>query len=174
MELKEFKQQHTSTKRNVKITNSIGVYDIYKHIRRNHWYNIGRPLKEHEFYTIIRSVNKLLAEELVLGHTVKFPEKMGCLELRKYEVGAFMKDGKLKITYPIDWGETWKLWFNDAEAHKQKTLLRHESPYHYTIKYLKDQAAYENKIFYQFKLNQKLKKQLSKNIKNGITDTLYG
>ena len=51
----------TATVRNYKITNSIGVYDLYKLIRKNHWYDIGRPLKEHEFYAIIRKVNSLLA-----------------------------------------------------------------------------------------------------------------
>ena len=36
-----------------KIRNSIGIYDIYKMLRKNKWLNIGRPLTEHEFYTII-------------------------------------------------------------------------------------------------------------------------
>ena len=47
--------------RNHKITNSLGVYDAYKYIRKNKWLDIGRPLKEKEFYRIIREVNKLLA-----------------------------------------------------------------------------------------------------------------
>jgi hypothetical protein len=69
--------------REYKITNSIGVYDLYKKVRKNHWYDIGRPLKEHEFYTIIRSINKLLAENIVNGQIVVSPEQMGKLELRK-------------------------------------------------------------------------------------------
>jgi hypothetical protein len=40
-----------------KVNNSLGVYDAYKWIRKNKWFNIGRPLKEHEFYSIIRKVN---------------------------------------------------------------------------------------------------------------------
>ena len=71
-----------------KVRNSWGIYDVYKSVRKHHWYNIGRPVTEKEFYSIIRSVNKLLAEEIALGHTVKLPQKMGKLELRKYEVGA--------------------------------------------------------------------------------------
>ena len=92
-----------------KVNNCYGCYDIYKSIRKNHWYNIGRPLKEGEFYTIIRSVNDLLAEELANGRTVTLPYRMGKLELRKIKVGAFIKDDKLKITYPVDWDQTLKL-----------------------------------------------------------------
>lgn len=40
-----------------KINNSIGVYDLYKHIRKNKWFNIGKPVSEHDFYSIIRTVN---------------------------------------------------------------------------------------------------------------------
>ena len=51
-------------KKQMKITNSFGVFDVYKHIRKNKWYDIGRPLKESEFYAIIRNVNNLLAVEI--------------------------------------------------------------------------------------------------------------
>jgi len=159
--------------REYKITNSIGVYDLYKKIRKNHWYDIGRPLKEHEFYTIIRSVNKLLAENIVNGEAVVFPEQMGRLELRKYSTGVSIVDGKLKNTYPIDWKGTNQLWAEDEEEHKKKTLLRFESPMVYTVRYCKENATYENKTFYQFRLHQKVKKKLKENIVNGKTDTLW-
>ena len=45
-----------------KITNSFGVYDSYKWIRKNKWLNIGRPVTEHEFYSIIRTMNKELTK----------------------------------------------------------------------------------------------------------------
>ena len=50
-----------------KVSNSIGVYDAYKWIRKNNWLNIERPLKEKEFYLIIRNINKLIAENIVNG-----------------------------------------------------------------------------------------------------------
>ena len=176
--LEEFKTMNMPKRtgkgnREIKITGSWGVYDIYKHIRKNGWYDIGRPLKEHEFYTIIRQVNLLLAEEIALGHEVRFPELMGRLELRKYPKGVRIKDGNLKNTYPIDWGETWKLWYEDAEAFKERILVRDEQPMVYHVKYCKQGAKYQNKLFYQFQLGQKLKKKLKENIKKGITDTLW-
>ena len=156
-----------------KIRNSLGVYDIYKIIRKNHWYDIGRPLKEQEFYAIIRKVNKLLAENIVNGETVILPSSMGKLELRKYPKGVKFVDGKLKNTYPIDWKSTNQLWEENEEEHQKKTLLRYESPMVYRVRYCKEDATYENKIFYQFRLHQKVRKRLKENIINGKTDTLW-
>ena len=48
------------------INKSWGVYDAYKWIRKNKWFDIGRPLKEDEFYKIIRGINIKLAERLSL------------------------------------------------------------------------------------------------------------
>ena len=60
-----------------KVNNSYGVYDAYKYIRKNKWLNIGRPLTEHEFYSIIRTVNNYLASSFIEGYTIKFPHRMG-------------------------------------------------------------------------------------------------
>lgn len=151
----------------------MGVYDMYKAIRKNHWYDIGRPLKEHEFYAIIRNTNLLLADNIVNGETVVFPEQMGKLELRKHPQGVSFVNGKLKNTYPIDWKRTNQLWAEDEEERQKKTLLRYESPMVYRVRYCKEDATYENKTFYQFRLHQKLRKRLKENIINGKTDTLW-
>ena len=174
----EFKREVRPSRKGIKgkVTGSMGAYDMYKAMRKNHWYNIGRPVTEKEFYAIVRGVNDLLAEELKNGNSVKLPERMGLLELRKMKVGAFVNDGNLKITYPPDWSETLKLWYEDEEARKNKTLLRHENPYVYHIKYCTNgnAANYNNKGFYQFAMNTFVKRALSRNIKQGKVDTLYG
>lgn len=171
-ELEEKRRRHKGQQ--FKVRNSFGVYDVYKLMRKNHWYNIGRPLKEKEFYAIIRGVNELLADEIVKGNTVKFPAWMGQLELVKFEVGAtFNKAGQLRITYPVNWPETWKLWHRDEEAFKDKALMRYETPYVYRVRYCKREAKYANKIFYQFVLNSFIKKRLKKVISSGETDTLF-
>lgn len=156
-----------------KIRDSFGIYDAYKAIRKNKWYDIGRPLKEHEFYSIIRGINKLLAKELTLGKTVYFPYQMGKLELRKYETGVKFVNGKLKNTYNIDWNNTLYLWYKDDEAHKNKILLRYNENWAYHIKYSKISALYKNRCFYQFALNTHIRKELLKNINQGIVDTIY-
>lgn len=173
--LETFIQQNRASNKGktFKVRNSFGVYDAYKYIRKQGWYNIGRPLKEGEFYAIIRGINNLLAEELLKSQEIKFPASMGRLEMIKYEVGASFKEGQLKVTYPVDWMETWKLWHRDNAAFQEKALVRHTNNWVYRIRYVKDKANYTNKQFYLFTLNSKLKKRLSQNIKNGKIDTLW-
>lgn len=156
-----------------KVRGSIGVYDIYKYIRKNKWYDIGRPVKEHEFYSIIRGINKLMAKELAEGHSVTFPHKMGTLELQKYHVGVNIVDGKLKNTYPIDWSKTLRLWYEDEEAYRDRVLLRNECPWKYHIYYNKFRANYENKCFYQFVPNSFINRELAQNINQGKVDTYF-
>lgn len=158
---------------NFKIRNSWGIYDIYKFIRKNHWYDIGRPLKEGEFYAIIRGVNKLLARNIAQGETVVFPENMGRLELRKAPRGVSFVNGKLRNSYPIDWASTKKLWQEDEEESRKKTLIRFEVPMYYSVKYCKGKALYNNKTFYQFMLNTFIRRELKENIVKGKADTLW-
>ena len=159
--------------KNFKVSNSFGVYDVYKKMRKNGWYDIGRAVKEKEYYSIIRKVNDYLAEEIINGNTVTFPHRMGSLELRKFKKGVSIVDGKMVVTYPIDWQETLRLWFEDEEERKKKTLLRTESKYVYRVRYCKGDANYENKSFYEFALNRFIKKALKDKIINREIDTLW-
>lgn len=161
------------SKKNFKVTNSWGVYDSYKAIRKHKWYDIGRPLTEHEFYKIIREVNNLLAEELAIGKEIVFPCRMGKLEIRKRPVGVSLVRGELKNTYPIAWENTIRLWFEDEEAKNKKTLVRKEVKDVYYVKYNKFRANYENQSFYEFKLNRFVKLALNKNVNKGKIDTLW-
>lgn len=172
---KEFstKLRKIRTHRTAKVRNSFGVYDCYKKIRKKGWMDIGRPLKEKEFYSIIRRVNNLYAKELAEGKEMLFPNRMGKLELRKFPVGVSLVNGKLKNTYPIDWDSTIRLWYEDEESRGNKTLLRHEIPYTYHIKYNKFAANYENKSFYEFVLNRFVKRALKDNLQKGKIDTLW-
>lgn len=165
-------QKHRG-KKIMKVVNSWGVYDAYKHIRKNGWYNIGRPLKEHEFYSIIRGINNLLAEEIKIGNEIHFPQGMGALEVRKYPVGVSIVDGKLKNTYKVSWKDTMRLWYEDEEARRNKILIRTENKFAYTVKYNKHDAHYKNQCFYQFALNRFAWKGLMDNISKGKIDTLW-
>lgn len=154
-----------------KVRDSWGAYDAYKHIRRNKWYDIGKPVSEYEFYYIIRTVNNMLADNLANGKSVLFPHRMGKLELRKKPCGVSIVGGKLKITYPIAWKETMELWYEDEEARRNKTLVRDEVKEVFKVKYDKYEANYENKTFYQFAVNTFIKRRLKDNIKEGKIDT---
>ena len=153
-----------------KVTGSIGVYDIYKWLRKRQWTDIGQRLTEHEFYSIIRKINNELAYSLSLGKDIKLPHRMGTIELRKISTYVNFKDGNLHSNLPIDWDRTLKLWCEDEETYKSRTLIRMEEKEIFKIYYNKTKADYTNKSFYQFNANRELKKALKRNIKDGKVD----
>ena len=170
---KDFKSviQGLQNTRTHKVTNSLGSYDAYKYIRKNKWFNIGRPLTEHEFYQIIRRINNYLAEDLINGNDVIFPNRMGKLELRKRNsLPIIDKNGNLKVTYAIDWDNTLKLWYEDEEAFNNKTLVRLPERNIFRIKYNKNTANYNNKSFMEFQVNRNIKVRLKQKIKNNEID----
>ena len=171
MSYEEFKKsiQHTDSRVH-KVTNSIGVYDAYKWIRTHKWLNIGRPLTEHKFYSIIRGINNYLADSFLMGQDIKFPHRMGQLELRKYDARFNIVNGKIKTNLPIDWDRTLKLWYEDEEAYKERTLVKMEEKEIFRIYYNKQLADYQNMVFYEFKVNRELKKGIKQRIKNGLLD----
>lgn len=172
MTYEEFKSevQHLDNPRRHKITNSIGVYSAYKWIRKNKWLNIGRCLTEHEFYSIIRKVNDYLADSFLHGNDIKLPHRMGRLELRKYDVRVTFDGEKVKTNLPIDWDRTLKLWYEDEEAYKNKTLVKVEEKEIFKVYYNKHLADYNNQVFYEFNINRELKKRLKQRIKEGRLD----
>lgn len=168
----EFKDsiKKVSSHRTHRINNSVGVYDIYKILRKNHWYNIGRPLTEKEFYSIIRTFNKHIADELSKGNDFTLPQRMGTLEIRKYSPKITIKNGKVNAPLPIDWNKTIKLWYEDKEAYSKRILVRSDVKEVFRLIYNKCKADYTNKTFYELKFNREIKKKLKENIKEGIID----
>jgi hypothetical protein len=173
LELLEFKRRvrKLNHPRKYKVNNSLGVYDAYKWIRKNKWFNIGRPLTEHEFYSIIRKINNLLAEELLNSGDITLPQRMGNVELRKFEASIKIDDkGKVHTNLPIDWEKTLELWHEDEEAYKNKTLVKMEEQEIFKIYYNKSIANYNNRAFYEFIFNKDLKTRLKQKIKRGVID----
>lgn len=153
-----------------KVNGSLGVYDGYKWIRKNHWLNIGRALTEHEFYSIIRKVNEHLVESLLLGNDIKFPYRMGTLEVRKTDAKYKLIDGRVETNLPIDWDRTLRLWHEDEDSYNNKILVRLEGSEIFNVIYNKHNAVYNNKSFYDFKVNRRLKQKLKQQIKEGNLD----
>lgn len=153
-----------------KITNSIGTYDIYKMIRKNNWEGIGQPISEKDFYTIIREINKLMAEALLAGKEIKFPARMGTLELRKKPSRIQIINEELVTNLPIDWDATLKLWFEDEEAYRDKILVKCENEEIFKVYYNKTKANFINKTFYEFRPTRTIKNQLSRIAKLGNLD----
>jgi len=153
-----------------KINNSYGVKDGFNYYRKIRPKSSKYVLTDSQYYSIIRGINNLLAEKILQGEEIKFPHRMGGLELRKTLRGVSFKNGEFKNNYPIDWDRTIKFWSEDEEAYKHKVLLRIEEKEVFTIIYNKSVAHYKNKIFYQFSVNRSIKRKLKDRIKQNVID----
>ncbi len=173
--MKEFKQfrkdiQKVGSHRVHKIKNSYGVYDAYKWVRKNKWLDIGKPVQQHEFYKIIRTVSDYISDSLIKTGNITLPLRMGVVEVRKYKPVLEIRDGQVVSRQPIDWDKTLKLWYEDQEALENKQLVRQENKFVFKIVYDKSQAKYKNKGYYSFKLNRSVKRIISNKIKLGDFD----
>lgn len=153
-----------------KVRNSWGIYDAYKYTRKNKWFDIGQPVTEHQFYSIIRKINNYLADLLLQGHDIELPCRMGTIEVRKYDASISIKDGKVRSNLPVDWDRTLKLWSEDEEAYKERTLIKVEEKEIFSVFYSRTGANYKNKSFYEFRPNRQLKLRIKKRIKMGELD----
>lgn len=95
---------------------------------------------------------------------------MGSIELRKYDADIRFKDGRLVTNLPIDWDKTLKLWSEDEEAYKNKTLIKVEQKELFKVFYNKRRALFNNRSFYTWECNRELKKKISKRFKEGLID----
>lgn len=174
--LGEFKRRikKVNQPREYKVRNSLGVYDGYKYYRKNKPDSKEYVLTESQYFSIIRKINLHLVDELLLGHDVRLPKLMGTIEIRKYDRRIRLgKDGKIHTNLPIDWDKTLKLWYEDEEAFKDKTLVRVEENEIFKVYYNRESATYNNNSYYEFLFNKDLKIRLKQRIKEGLIDAPY-
>ena len=163
-------QKKASQPRKQKVTNSYGLRDAYMYIRDHKWFNIGSPLSEKQFSSIVKGVNKRLAQNVLDSIEVKFPYKMGALIVRKTPRKVWFKNGKVRTNLIIDWNATLQLWYNDLEARKNKTLVRREAHDLFKIHYDKTKTDYQNAWVYDFRPTRELKVLLQKKAAEGKLD----
>lgn len=156
--------------RHHKVSNSYGVYDGYKFYRKNKPKESKYVITESQYFSIIRIVNKHLIDSLLCGEDIILPFRLGKIELRKYKSKISWDGEKIKSNLPIDWDKTLKLWYEDEESFKNKTLIKIEEKEIYKIYYNRNVAEFTNKSFYQFNFNRELKKRLKHSIKEGNVD----
>lgn len=153
-----------------KVKNSYGVYDGFKYYRKSRPKEDKYILTESQYFSIIRKVNKLLGEALVNGEDITLPHRLGRLEIRKYKARITVDGQKVRTNLPVNWDRTLKLWYEDEESYKNKTLVKVEEKEIYKVYYNRNVAEFKNKTFYQFDVNRELKRRLKQNIKEGKLD----
>lgn len=172
MNLQEYRNEvlKVDKPRKTSISNSWGVYDAFKYYRKNKPKDKKYVLSESQYFAIVRRTNLLLAEELFNQNDIVFPYSMGRLEVRKTIPRVYIDNGKIKSTYPIDWDGTIRLWYEDQESRKKKTLLKKKEKAVFRIVYNKSKAMYTNKNYFEFIVNRTIKRSLKDTILQGDFD----
>ena len=152
-----------------KITHSLGVKEAFLWSRKNKLYDT-KSVSECDYYKIVRTINKLMAEELLNSKDVQLPQKMGMLEVRKYPLYVKFVDGEIKTNRAVDWNATLALWSEDEEAKESKTLVRSEDSERFVIFYNRNAANYPNKTLMRFRPHRKLIVEINKRGKEGLID----
>lgn len=162
MTFEEFRKLKVCKEHKYAVNNSYGVYDYYKYYRHN------RPkdksyykMNEAQYYKLIRTVNEYLVDILFKNAQVIFPNKLGELAIIKTPAKVTIQDGKIKTNRPINWDATIRLWFEDPEAEKKKTLVRWDTSEVLSIDYRKNEAIYHNRPYYEFQVLRRIKRRLS-------------
>ena len=172
MDFEKFRKEtlKVKNKRQISITGSYGLLQAYPDYKKLIGKNSNYKISSQQFSQIINAIHGLFVQNLINGEDVKLPQNMGTLEVRKKISNVQIKEGKIKINYPVDWQATLKLWYEDEEARLNKTVVRVESKEVFRVFYNRTTAKYNNKSFYQFNTARSLKLRLKQTIKEGDLD----
>lgn len=157
-------------KHHFKVHNSYGTKDAYRWAMKHR--QIRRDLSETNFRVIINALNQSLQDQLLQGKDVNLPERMGRIEIRKYDTHVGFEDGKVVTNLSVDWDKTLRLWYEDKEAYMNRTLVRCETSERFKFMYCKGRAKYNNKIFYEFAPTRDIRLKLKEIINNQGFDAL--
>lgn len=155
------------------IRNSWGVYDYYKAYRHQQFAARKKHLNQKEYFRLIRLVNSMLMDKFIEDKRLKLPYDMGEILALGYNHSLKIVDGKVKTSRGVDWDKTLRLWYEDAEAEKNKTLIRREYVVGMDVQYRKLHAHYKNKSFYRFKMHREKLELLRRSVKNSSFELPY-
>lgn len=125
-------------------------------------------LSRSEFSNIIRKIHENIILEVLAGNEVTFPYKMGSLSICQFTKEPKLdENGQLIFKAPVNWSETFKLWYESEEAHQNKILVLYDERVIYKIVYNTSKAVYKNKNYMKFRPHRQFKQKLSIAAKSG-------
>ena len=157
MLMMDYQMPQDHLKREYKINHCLGTRQAWLWIRANSWKPLNNTSCDSSIYSkIINSINKLLAESLLEGHTIVFPYKIGRLSIQSVKTYVKLKNGVLKDNYRTDWKTTLKYWQEDPDAQKAHKRIKRIQKYLYFIRYSRRGSSHRYKAFYKFRANRSL------------------
>jgi hypothetical protein len=132
-------------------------------------FNISETL----FGQVLKAVNTRMLAALFDGIIIKLPLNTGYMFIEKYEVEPKIVNGKLVFRKDVNWGDTYKLWYNDPDAFASKLLVRYNDRVVYRVKYVTRLSRFANKRVVMFRPQRSLKQQLKNKIKANQIEGYY-
>lgn len=128
------------------------------------------PVDVSTYVKIVNGYMKFLIQKLFFKGSITLPLRLGKLQIVGKKVKVQVEDGKIKGLAP-DWVNTKKLWEEDSEAKKNKTLVYHFNEHTDGVRYRffwsKARALVANKTLYDLRLTRTNKRELSSLVSNG-------
>ncbi len=151
MQFEDFRAQtiKLNSPKKFSIRNSYGNRFIWRYLVKNKKID-PHIITESKFGEIIKETHKAIIKYILDGHDIKLPHGMGTLEIRKRILSPRLINNRLANVFPVDWGTTLKLWYQDEKARENKTLVRQEGRVVFKVYYNKKNAQYANQVFYKF------------------------
>lgn len=125
-----------------------------------------------QYKTVLENFSLFVVEEVFKNNIVKFPEKFGTLQVVGKEIKPRIdkETGEIAKGLAPDWASTRKLWKENSEAKREKTVIyflnEHTQRVRFRVRWSKKYIFTENKEFYTFRLSRKNKRILKSLIKN--------
>ena len=124
-----------------------------------------------QYLSIIREMNLLMVDRLVVNKSFTLPSGMGKLEIVKMESASWIdKNGKLGTNRPVNYLETNRLWYEDEEARLNKTLVRYDTDATFRLKYKMRGRLYKNCRYFSIQFGRHIKSRLTEEIRKGGYD----
>ena len=105
------------------VTGAYKISNIYHLLKRNG--SVPKHISLKQFGQIIRTMGKNLMKLVMDGYIVRLPANMGEIGVVQQKPKVRFVDGVVKTGQMIDWGTTVKLWSEDEEARRDKTIVRY-------------------------------------------------
>ena len=138
-------------------------YELYKEENEN-------PISKRDYVSINRDFMKYLSAKLLVDGIVKFPERLGYVQVVGNKSKFRVENNMIKGLAP-DWAGTKALWESDEEAKNNKQLVYHfnedTNGVRYRFFWSKSRVLVANKTLYNLRMTRTNKRTLSSNIKNG-------
>lgn len=164
-------EQTANRRSSKKVPAHFGMQDYYKYYKKHS----EAPVEPSVYNRVISEFNMEVMDQILNHYKVyTLPYLRLKIGVRKSKPRIRIKDNTVVNGNPIDWATTKKLWEEDEESLKNKTLVRHTNKhtfgYVFKIYALKFAARFKHKSLFRFKPVRKFQRELSKRINDPNKD----